>query len=83
LAEGAQILPCHVEIGPPDAPPDEEARGFRQARAQALETFERIYVEQLLRRHRGNVTRAARDAQKDRRAFGRLIKKHSIDRQLF
>jgi len=34
----------------------------------------------LLRKHQGNVTRAAGEARKDRRAFGRLIKKYGIDR---
>jgi DNA-binding NtrC family response regulator len=42
--------------------------------------FERSYVEDLLRKHGGNVTRAARAAQKERRAFGRLVKKYRIDR---
>ncbi|HET9252862.1 MAG TPA: sigma-54 dependent transcriptional regulator [Candidatus Eisenbacteria bacterium] len=51
---------------------------FREARARAIETFERSYVEELLRRNAGNVTRAAREAQKDRRAFGRLVKKYSL-----
>jgi DNA-binding NtrC family response regulator len=54
--------------------------GFRQARAQAIATFEKLYVENLLRSCQGNVTRAAREAQKDRRAFGRLVKKYNIDR---
>jgi transcriptional regulator with GAF, ATPase, and Fis domain len=34
-----------------------------------------------MRRHRGNVTQAAREAGKDRRALGRLIKKHHLDRR--
>lgn len=53
---------------------------FRAARAAALAHFERRYVEELLRKHGGNVTQAAREAQQDRRAFGRFIKKYQIDR---
>jgi hypothetical protein len=34
-----------------------------------------------LRKHSGNVTHAAREAQQERRAFGRLIKKHQVDRR--
>ena len=49
--------------------------GFREARADALARFERSFVEDLLRKHSGNITRAAREARKDRRAFGRLVKR--------
>jgi len=53
---------------------------FRQARSRAIESFERGYVEQLMREAGGNVSRAARLAQKERRAFGRLIKRYGIKR---
>jgi DNA-binding NtrC family response regulator len=53
-------------------------QSFRRAKAHAIESFERVYVESLLRKHDGNVTRAAREAQKDRRAFGRLVKKYKL-----
>jgi DNA-binding NtrC family response regulator len=62
---------------------DEGAISFRAARAEALSGFERCYVERLLEKHGGNVTRAAREAQKERRAFGRLIKKYQIDKGRF
>jgi transcriptional regulator with GAF, ATPase, and Fis domain len=64
-----------------DQPPDAGEGGFREARARAVEAFERTYVENLLRKHNGNVTRSAREAKKDRRAFGRLIKRYRIDRE--
>jgi DNA-binding NtrC family response regulator len=57
--------------------PAREAGGFREARARALARFEQDYVQDLMRRHDGNVTRAAREAQKERRAFGRLVKKYA------
>lgn len=81
--DGAQILPCH--IARPHSQPAVEPTGsrFRAARAAAVEAFERHYVEELLRNHRGNITRAAAEAQKDRRAFGRLVKKYRIDRRAF
>jgi DNA-binding NtrC family response regulator len=53
---------------------------FRKGRSRAIEAFEKRYVEELLHKHRGNVTRAALEAGKDRRAFGRLKKKYSIER---
>jgi DNA-binding NtrC family response regulator len=51
---------------------------FRCARRQAIEQFERDYVEQLMTRHSGNVTQAARDAGKERCSFGKLVKKYSL-----
>jgi DNA-binding NtrC family response regulator len=61
-----------------EASDDPEAVSFRRGRAQVLDAFERGYVTRLLEKHGGNVTRAAREAQKDRRAFGRLLKKHGL-----
>jgi DNA-binding NtrC family response regulator len=79
FSEGDTILPVHVILKTGRGEAAEEIRAsFRSARAHALETFERGYVEELLRRHNGNITRAARDAQKDRRAFGRLVKKYGL-----
>jgi len=40
--------------------------------------FERDYLRRVLDEAGGNVTRAARIAGKERRAFGKLLKKHSI-----
>lgn len=53
---------------------------FRDARARAIEAFERAYIEEKLRETGGNITRASRLAKKDRRAFGRLMKRHNIRR---
>ena len=78
-SDGPYLLPRHITLPlRPDACPT--GSPFRSARAAAVETFERGYVEDLLRKHHGNVTHAAREAHKDRRAFGRLIKKYRIDR---
>ena len=63
----------------PEPPP----ASFRQAKQQAINRFESEYVRALLDRTAGNITRAARLAGKERRAFGRLVKKHGIDPQQF
>jgi DNA-binding NtrC family response regulator len=60
------------------AKPAQTEASFRAARAQTLAEFERGYVEEALRRTDGNVTQAARIAGKDRRVFGRLIKRHRV-----
>jgi DNA-binding NtrC family response regulator len=54
---------------------------FQSAKQHTIEKFERSYIEELLTRHGGNVTQAAREAGKERRAFGRLIKKYGIGSQ--
>jgi two-component system, NtrC family, response regulator GlrR len=53
---------------------------FNQARAQVLDAFETRYLRQVLSENHGNVTAAARQACKERRVFGRLLKKHGIER---
>ena len=74
-------------IGPEDLPivrtpstPPSLGRSFAQQKTAAIELFEKKYVAELLKTHRGNVTHAAKEAQKDRRAFGRLIKKYQISK---
>jgi two-component system response regulator GlrR len=68
------------------AQPDPQARtdgpaphGFRHAKAEAIAAFERSYLCRLMAHTAGNVSAAARLAQTDRRAFGRLLKKHGVD----
>jgi DNA-binding NtrC family response regulator len=80
-ADGDTILASHIELkasaGQQEAEQLDAASDFRSGRAQAIETFEADYVRRLLEKHAGNVTRAAREAGKERRAFGRLVKKYS------
>jgi DNA-binding NtrC family response regulator len=59
---------------------DSGAQSFREVKARTVEAFERSFIEELLRKNSGNVSRAAKEAQKDRRTFGRLIKKYKIER---
>ena len=55
---------------------------FRRAKAEAVRRFECDYVAQVMKQAEGNVTRAAHLAGKERRAFGKLLKKHGIARQV-
>lgn len=79
----SSIMPCH--LGLPNAASEETScdTGFRSARSRAVEMFEKTYLEGILRKHGGNVSRAANAAGKDRRVFGRMMKKYGIDRRLF
>ena len=61
-----------------------DARGpldLRTAKARALAAFEATYLADVLAEARGNVTVAARLAGKERRSFGKLMKKYGIDRR--
>jgi two-component system response regulator GlrR len=79
--DGVDVLPSHLALEPV-APADASSGAcrFSQAKAIAMRQFERSYVTALLRKHAGNVTHSALEAGTDRRAFGRLVKKHGIDR---
>ena len=62
------------------APAMAMATSFQLARAQALDEFERRFVCRALTASAGNVSLAARRSGKERRSFGRLLKKHGIAR---
>ena len=51
---------------------------MRSAKARVVSEFERSYIQQLLAEHDGNITRAARAAQKNRRAFFALMRKYQL-----
>ncbi len=51
------------------------SESFREAKIR----FERAYLEDLLLAHKGNITKAAQAARKNRRAFWELIRKYQID----
>ncbi len=72
--------PAHsdiVELRPAD--PVDVARPYAEARKQAIHEFERTYVEALLVRCDGNVSRAAREAKIDRVYLHRLIRRHRAE----
>ncbi len=78
---GHSILPSHLSLPTTAEASESQQLDFRRARSQVISDFEGHYVRSLLRKHGGNVTRAAHEAGKERRAFGRLVKKYGIDRQ--
>jgi DNA-binding NtrC family response regulator len=76
-----QILPEHISLTGEALEPAKSTSAnqhLKTAKRKMIERFERSYIEQLLARHQGNVTRAAREAGKERRAFGKLVKKYGI-----
>ena len=56
---------------------------FREARARTIAEFERRYLTTLLRRVGGNMSRASREAGKERSSLIRLVRKHGLKRDDF
>lgn len=82
-AAGTQISAAEIDLHPSGAAHERGMREticdrFRSAKMRAIQCFEQTYVEQMMHKHGGNITQAAREAGKDRRAFGRLAKKYRI-----
>lgn len=57
--------------------------GFQAMKIKMIDEFERKYLCEILTMHQGNISKAARAAQKERRAFQRLLYKHGLDRRSF
>ena len=53
---------------------------FKDAKDQLINAFERQYLVDLLDKFEGNVSKAARAADMDRKSITRLMKKHKITR---
>jgi DNA-binding NtrC family response regulator len=60
-----------------------EGESFQSMKEKVIEEFERAYLSDLLMTHQGNVSKAARAAKKERRAFQRLLQKHGLNRRVF
>jgi two-component system response regulator GlrR len=58
-------------------------QSLQQAKAAQIARFEKSYIQGLLKSCCGNISKAARLAQKNRRAFWHLIQKYKIDVESF
>lgn len=88
LCEGLAIVadPSNKKIIREEKTPQPEhstENSFQLAKQAAIDQFERDYLKTLLTWSAGNVSKAAKLAGKERRALGKLLKKHGIDRGLF
>jgi two-component system response regulator GlrR len=59
---------------------NESPRSFNEMKREIVTKFERSYIRDVLSAAKGNVTRAAQAAKKNRRAFLELMRKHGIDK---
>jgi two-component system response regulator AtoC len=82
LVDGSMVRPAHLperlqsliekESGQTDT------GSFKQAKQQAVETFERNFLLELLKRNEGHMSRAAREAGVDRKTIERMVKRHGL-----
>jgi two-component system response regulator GlrR len=56
---------------------------FQEMKAKVVSQFESDYIQNLLIAYKGNISKAAQAAQKERRTFWELVRKHKIDVQKF
>jgi len=77
-AAGRAVPPPRAQTGNPLADEEMLDRPFKEAKGQLIEVFERAYLDHLLDKHRGNISKAAADAGIDRNYIHRLIKKYGI-----
>jgi DNA-binding NtrC family response regulator len=79
LAAAPRLQPQDIELPPPyQEDPATRPASFREAKAHAIEQFERTYLSTLLSAHQGNISQAAKHAGKERRAFTRLLEKYAL-----
>jgi transcriptional regulator with GAF, ATPase, and Fis domain len=75
MADGDELVVATAE---PACGTRAAAASYAVAKAAAMADFDRRFLRDLLTRASGNITRAAAEAGKDRRAFGRLVKKYGL-----
>jgi two-component system response regulator GlrR len=83
LASSSTLQPADIELASSPRSETLAANFFRNAKSQAVQQFERANLIDILAAHQGNVTRAAKSAGKERRAFQRLLRKHGLNRYAF
>jgi two-component system, NtrC family, response regulator GlrR len=77
LARGPSIELGDVVVAGLEGGPQIES--LQEAKARLVARFEKSYIQSLLIAYKGNITRAAEAAKKNRRAFFQLIRKYGID----
>lgn len=87
LAQGLSVLRLSTlpgELGPRSVLAQRaEDWNYQQAKARIVEQFDRDFLGKLMSFTHGNVTLAARVANKERRDLGRLLQKYGISPQAF
>jgi two-component system, NtrC family, response regulator GlrR len=72
---------CAADIAISDSETLPPSESFQEAKNRMVEQFEKTYIKGLLLSNHCNISRSAKAAQKNRRAFWELIRKHHISVQ--
>ncbi len=86
VATGTMIEEEDIALPPADASTMlrvDVNRPFRELKQETIDMFERSYLTELLRVHRGNLAQAARAAGMDRKNLWTLVERHGHDRARF
>jgi two-component system response regulator AtoC len=81
LTDGPLITAKHLpeRLHVRDAAAQERSSAsFKQAKQHVVKSFERGFLLELLKRHRGHITQAAREAGVDRKTIERMLKRHGL-----
>ncbi len=84
-----RIGPAQLAVSPPEGAIEPLPFGFSsdegltRAKARLIAEFEKAFLSRMLAETGGNVSLAARRSGKERRTFGKLLKKYGIDRTPF
>jgi two-component system, NtrC family, response regulator GlrR len=81
LCELTTIRAEDIQVSRFSAPPVVES--FKRAKENVVQQFERNYLQSLLLAYQGNISKAANAAQKNRRAFWELLRRHGLDAKQF
>jgi DNA-binding NtrC family response regulator len=83
LCRGDRILPTHLGFEEDFSVCEEGASGderYEESKQRVIETFQRQFVQNILKRTHGNISKAAELAGLTRAAFQRIVKKLDMDR---
>ncbi len=76
------LLGSALETNPsimlPEIRPELLGNTFKDAKEQWVSCFEADYIASLLKKNKGNISHAAREADIDRKYFRKLMKKYGI-----
>ena len=78
LSSGPILRARHLELTCQAAPVQSFTKSLKASKARVIEEFERTYLEEALVACSGNISKAARQAGKDRRTFFALLKKYDL-----